>query len=181
LKKNLLFLPLLIASSLYGDAHVYFGTGIAHVSEKLDSTDKSITNTQKSIKIGYGIRDSYAVEFALDYTPNNKTYFASDDGRKYGFSVDLIKAYDFGIFINPYLKLGFGAGALQTTADLNNNSLKYGTFNTAVGFFIPLSSQFDVEMAYQYKYVSYEKINLATSDNPNSNLNLAYIGFNIRF
>jgi hypothetical protein len=172
---------MLLSTTIYADAHIYFGTGIAHTSEKLTSTDKTISNTQGLVKIGYGIRKSYAVELAFDYTPNHSSYFAKNDAQKYGFSIDLMKAYDFGIFINPYVKFGFGAGALTTNADVNNKSLTYGTFNAATGFFIPLSKQFDIEMAYQYKYVSYEKINLESSANPTSHLNIAYLGFNIRF
>jgi hypothetical protein len=181
LQKHILFLFLLLASSVYAQSHIYVGTGIAHTSEKLSSSDRSVSNTQGLVKIGYGLRNSYAVELALDYTPNHSSYFAQNDGFKYGFSVDLMKAYDLGIFINPYLKFGFGAGALQTKADLNNHSLTYGTFNSAVGFFLPLSKQFDVEMAYQYKYVSYEKIDTSTADNPTAHLHIVYAGFNIRF
>jgi hypothetical protein len=181
LKKTILYFILLFSTSIYADAHVYFGTGVARVTEKLSSSEKSITNTQKVIKIGYGDRESYAVELALNYTSNHSEYFAPNDAYKYGFSIDLMKAYELGIFINPYIKLGFGSGALKTNADTNNNSLTYGTFNSALGFFIPFSSQFDAEIAYQYKYVSYEKIDLTSSDNPTSHINLIYAGINIRF
>ncbi|WP_457744087.1 outer membrane beta-barrel protein [Sulfurimonas sp.] len=181
MNKQILFLLILLTSSLFADAKVYVGTGLTRVDETLDATKKAIPNSVVSLKIGYGQRDSYAIEFSTYYTQNKSKYFSKNDAQKMGFDVDLIKAYDFGIYVNPYVKVGFGAGAIKTDADTINQSLTYGNFNAALGFFIPLSSQMDLELAYQYKYLSYEKIDVTTSANPTSHSNGIYFGFNIRF
>jgi len=180
LNRHILFLLILLTSTLFADAKVYVGTGLTRVVETLDSTKENIPNSELSIKIGYGKRTSYAIELSANYTKNKSKYFAENDTQKIGFNVDLIKAYDFDIYVNPYVKVGFGAGSLKTNADTTNQSLTYGNFNAALGFFIPLSNQMDVELAYQYKYLSYEKIDLTSASNPTSHSNGIYIGFNIR-
>ncbi|MEA2092095.1 MAG: porin family protein, partial [Campylobacterota bacterium] len=60
------------------------------------------------------------------------------------------------------------------------SSLNYGSFNLGLGFFIPISKHFDFEIGYDYKYISYEKLQTAGTD-INSNINGAYAGFNVIF
>jgi opacity protein-like surface antigen len=161
------------------------GLGLSRVSEKilpyLSYPGKTVINSELSAKIGYGDRRAYAAEFSLNYLENHSKYFSQGDAQKLGFNVSLLKAYDFGIYVNPFLKVGFGAGMFKTDADTNNNSLTYGNFHLGGGFFIPLSKQMDIEVAYQYRFVSYEKIDLTSSTNPKSHINAVYTGLNIRF
>ena len=97
------------------------------------------------------------------------------------FNVELLKAFDFGIYVNPFLKAGFGAGYLETNADVTNKSLTYGSFNLGAGIFIPIGESFDIELAYENKNVSYQKPDSTYNDNPTSNLHVGYVGFNIRY
>ncbi len=161
------------------------GLGLSRVSENilpyLHYSEKTIVNTELSAKIGYGDRKAYAAELSIDYLQNHSKYFAQGDAQKLGFNVSVLKAYDFDIYVNPYLKVGFGSGMLKTNIDTTNNSLTYGNFHLGGGLFIPLSSQMDIEIAYQYTFVSYEKIDLSDSTNPKSHINSIYTGFNIRF
>jgi len=185
--KKILLLLVLFSSVLFAEANLYIGAGYAYNSETVsyDGADKTIDNNAARLKVGYGERDGYAVEFSFDYVDNKSNIFAnptgSNDGKKYGFNIELLKAWDFDIFVNPFLKAGFGAGYLETPADQYNGSLTYGSFNLGGGIFIPLSESIDVEIAYEYKYLSYQKIDTDLAINPTANLNIGYIGMNFRF
>lgn len=92
-----------------------------------------------------------------------------------------MKAFDWGIYINPFVKVGFGAGMIDT-GGTSNPSLTYGSFDAATGFFIPINSSSDFEIAYEYKNLSYEKQNKLDSTIQNaSHVNSLYIGYNVRF
>jgi len=187
LKRYIIFLLLLSFTTLFASTNVYIGIGLSRVKETLDPylayipEQKSIDNSELAMKIGYGHRDGYAAELSLNYLQNHSKVYANGDAQKLGFNVSLLKAYDFGIYVNPFLKAGFGAGTLKSDVDTNNQSLTYGNFHLGGGFFIPLSSQMDIELAYQYRFISYEKIDLNNAANPKSHLNAIYAGFNIRF
>ena len=181
--KKLLPLLLLFSSLLFAEAKIYLGAGYAYNSEtvKYNSSEDTISNNALRLKIGYGDRKAYAVELSLDYVDNKSSIFDSGDGKKYGFNVELLKAWDFDIYVNPFVKAGFGAGYLETPADLNNGSLTYGSWNLGTGIFIPINEHFDIELAYEYKYVSYQKLDNDLASNPTSSLNIGYIGVNFRF
>jgi opacity protein-like surface antigen len=178
--KKITLLLLLISSLLFAESKIYLGIGYAYDYETISyqNNDKSINNNAARIKVGYGDRKAYAVEFSFDYVDNHSNIFDANDGKKYGFNVELLKAWDFGIYINPYLKAGFGAGYLETPADTYNGSLTYGSFNLGTGFFIPINEHFDIEIAYEYKDISYQKLN---SIKPTSTLHSGYIGVNFRY
>ena len=108
-------------------------------NESMDTSSQSISTQIATLKVGYGDIALYAIEFSLDYVNNTSEIFHPNDGIKYGIHVDLIKAFDFGLFLNPYLKGGFGAGALESTAKENKNSLSFGSFNLGTGIFVPIN------------------------------------------
>ena len=178
MKKTLLFL--LLSASLFGDAKIYVGANAGVYNESLDTSSKSISTQVATFKIAYGDISSYAIEFSLDYINNSSEIFHPDDGIKYGINVDLIKAFDFDLFLNPYIKGGFGAGALESTAKENKNSLSLSSFNLGFGAFIPLHDNFDLEVGYSYKYLSYEKT-IPTSSIVKSHVNTLFTGINYRF
>ncbi|MCF6330342.1 MAG: outer membrane beta-barrel protein [Sulfurimonas sp.] len=188
--KKILFLAIFV-SSLFGEAKIYVGANYGAYNESFTSgTDVSApTNTAKA-KIGYGIRESYAIELTIEYIKNKKNIFSDaggNDSNKLGLNIEFIKAFDFDIYINPFLKAGFGAGRLSVekqTSDISR--LSYGSFNLGTGVFIPLNEYVDIEIGYEYKYVSYENFDAATSSQNRgpvfkSNVNIGYIGFNVRF
>ena len=180
MKKIILFLLLL--TSLYSDAKIYMGVGGGVYSETLDDEySTNITANMARVKIGYGIREAYAVEFSVDYVANSEELFAPDDGNRYGFNVELIKAFDFGIYINPFVKAGFGMGYMETTIKPDEDSLSYGTYNLGVGTFIPLGEHLDLELGYDYKYTSYQKVSNAEENIQKSMSHTAYLGVNVRF
>ena len=178
LKKTLLFL--LISASLFADAKIYVGANAGVYNESLDTSSKSISTQIATLKIGYGDISSYGIEFSLDYVNNSSEIFHPNDGVKYGINVDLLKAFDFDLFFNPYLRGGFGAGAMDSTAKANQNSLAYGSYNLGFGAFIPLNGDFDLEIGYHYRYVSYEKT-VTTSAITKSHVNTMFTGINYRF
>ncbi|QOP40438.1 outer membrane protein [Sulfurimonas marina] len=181
MKKLLLFFTLL--STLYGEAKIYVGANAAYQYEIFTTTKKKAFNTTENInlKIGYGDINAYAVEFSIDYAKNDSNILSPNDGDKYGFNVELLKAFDFDLFFNPFVKVGIGAGSMDVERTLQT-SVTYGSFNFGGGVFIPMSEHVDFEIGYLYKSITYEKFNLLdelqeiSSDQQNS-----YIGVNFRF
>ncbi len=176
-------LLLLLITSLYSnpsDAKIYLGTSYGYLNESFSESEyKSISAQTAKVKIGYGIRDSYAVEFSIDYTQKDKNVFSTNDGDRYGLNLEIMKAFDFDIYINPFFKAGFGAGYLDID-NTDNNSLRYSSYNLGFGCFIPVNEYFDFEVGYSYKFTSYEKIS-QTSKELNSHINIGYLGVNVRF
>ena len=173
----------LLLTSLYADAKIYMGVDGGYMDETYSNNDKTTNYAEMAkFKIGYGVREAYAIEFSIDYLKNNSTVFSTlpdDDGDKFGLNIELVKAFDWDIFVNPYFKAGFGAGNL----DVENNtksSLSYGSYNIGLGFFIPVGEHLDFEIGYDYKYISYQKLETTDKD-INSNMHGAYAGFNVRF
>jgi len=178
LLKKILLLSLLL-TSLYSDAKLYIGTGYSGYSETSKDTDASNTSGAIKIKAGYGVREAYAVEISADYIQNTPSTEAPWSA-KYAFNVDLIKAFDFGIYVNPFVKVGFGAGIIDNR-DNNLLSKTYGSFNLGTGVYIPLSEHFDIEVCYTYMDLSYEKDNTLQEFNQTSYVNSLYLGINARF
>lgn len=176
LKKTLL-LSLLLTTLAFGESKIYMGTGYGSTNTQTDFANSPVEETTSSdlvrFKLGYGIREAYAIEFSMDYI--------NSDPKKYGFDISLIKAFDWDIYVNPFIKAGFGAGILDNR-DNTDKSLTYGSFNLGGGLFIPMGETFDVELSYEYKNRSYEKVNeFDGTESRTSHVNLAYIGFNVRF
>ena len=181
MKKIILFL--LLISSLYSsssDAKIYLGTSYGYLNESFsESGYNSISAQTAKVKVGYGIRDSYAVEFSIDYTQKDKNVFSTNDGDRYGLNLEIMKAFDFDIYVNPFFKGGFGAGYLDID-NTSNKSLNYSSYNLGLGCFIPINEHLDFEIGYSYKFTSYEKIS-QTSQKLNSHINIGYLGVNVRF
>lgn len=180
MKKILLFTLLL--TSLYSDSKIYIGASYGYFDEQFAGTlDAQSTAETTSIKIGYGDRKAYAVEFYVDRSENKSKIFSNNDRVKYSLNVELIKAFDFGIYINPFVKAGFGTGTLKIDRELQDR-LHYGSYNLGVGTFIPINDHFDLEIGYSYKSISYENINYITEQTSyESDINTVYAGFNVRF
>ncbi|MEA3331582.1 MAG: outer membrane beta-barrel protein [Campylobacterota bacterium] len=178
MKKIILFT--LLITSLYSDAKVYLGTSYGYLNESF-SDDTVVTNSAQTakIKVGYGIREAYAVEFSLEYAQKDSDIFSLNDGDRYGLNLELMKAFDWDIYVNPFFKVGFGAGYVDIESE-DKDALNFSSFNVGLGFFIPINERLDFEVDYGYKYTSYEKLN-ATADNFNSHLNIGYLGLNVRF
>ena len=184
---KIIILFLLLINTLFAEAKVYIGSNYGTFEEKFTNDIEATSSTQiAKVKLGYGIREAYAIELSLEYIKNQSKIFSSDsevdtDGNKYGVNVDLIKAFDLDILILPYLKAGFGSGWFDIQRELQNR-LFYSSFNLGTGIFIPINKNLDLELGYEYKYVSYESIDtIADKLNYTSNINVVYFGFNVRF
>jgi opacity protein-like surface antigen len=180
LKKILSFL--LLACALYGEAKLYVGTGVGLLSEKFDDANyKSKTYNHAKFKIGYGDIDAYAVEFSFDYTQKDAKSNVYNETDTYGLSVELLKAFNLDLFANPYLKAGFGFGSCKTNG-AQSDTIHHGHFTLGTGVFIPLNEHFDLQLGYEYKNISYERSNQATTDTKiKSHANVGYAGINVRF
>lgn len=147
------------------------------------SSDLDAQSSSKSagVKIGYGDREAYAVEFSLQRSENESKIFSNNDDVKYSINVELIKSFDFGIYVNPFFKAGFGTGTMEIERELQDR-LHFGSFNLGMGAFIPLNEHFDLELGYDYKFITYEDIDYITKKiSYESTINTLYVGFNVRF
>lgn len=181
MKKTILFLLLL--TSVYADnSQIYLGLSSGYYNESFtDGVDAKSSSYMSKLKIGYGDRDAYAVEFSLDYMDNQSNIFSSSDGSKTGMNVELLKAFDFNTFFNPFFKAGFGAGFLSIDTKMQQ-TLHYGSYNLGAGFFVPLNKSFDFELTYDYKAITYEELDtIANSISYKSNLNAISFGINMRY
>ena len=70
---------------------------------------------------------------------------------------------------------------METTIKANENSLSFGTYNLGLGTFIPINEHLDIELAYTYKYISYQKSVTTETDSETSMANVGYVGVNVRF
>ena len=180
MKKIILFLLLL--TSLYSDAKIYIGAGYGYFDEQFTSgLDAQSSSTSANLKFGYGERKAYAVEFNIERSENESKIFSNNDEIKYSINIELIKSFDFGIYINPFIKAGFGAGTLKIERELQDR-LDFGSFNLGLGTFIPVNDNLDFELGYNYKSISYETVDqIAEKISYTSNINTIYVGFNVRF
>jgi len=185
LKKIILLL--LFITSLFADPKVYVGSSVGIVDESFtNGVDAKTSSVVTKIKVGYGVREAYAVEISFDYIKNNSKIFSSDpstkyDGDKFGFDLNLIKAFDLNYKALPFIKAGFGSGYFKIDREIQDK-LYYGSFNLSTGLFIPMSESFDFEVGYEYKSISYEAIDtIAQQVRYESNTNIAYFGFNVRY
>ena len=183
MKKIILFS--LLCTSLFAEAKVYMGLGYSLYSESYSYSASNLPDTTDNalrLKFGYGIREAYAVEFAFDYIEHASYNETPEAGKaKYGFDIALMKAFDLGIYINPFVKIGFGAGIIDNFGKAQP-SLSYGSFDLGTGFFIPINDYSDFEIAYEYKNLSYEKQDELDSTIQNaSHVNSLYFGYNVRF
>ena len=181
MKQFLLFLALF--TSLYADAKLYVGanTGYQYEVFTVDATTAYNNAKNFNLKFGYGDMKAYAIEFSIDYTPNESNIVSQNDGDKYGFNIELLKSFDFDLFFTPFVKVGFGSGLMKVERS-TKTQVNYGSFNAGIGTFIPLDEHFDLEIAYLFKQLSYEKFNLIDQiQEPSARQQNAYAGINFRF
>jgi opacity protein-like surface antigen len=183
LKKIVLFFLLL--GTLYAqEAGLYMGSSLASYNESFNSnSDVSITTSMETIKCGYGARNGYSVELSFDFIQNNSQIFSTnqEDGDRYGFNLALSKAFTLNKYLLPFVKVGFGSGTMKIERELQKH-LSYGSYNLATGLLIPLNKHYDLEVGYEYRYISYESIDtIAQTIQYKSNANIFSLGINVRF
>jgi len=179
---NKIILFLLLVSSVFADAKLYLGVNTGLFDESFNGNTSAYTSSGiATFKIGYAQRETYGIEFSLDYTKSNSNIFSNNDGDRYGLNVNLLKAFDYNIYVLPYFKGGMGAGFFNVDRTMDDK-IYYGSFNIGTGIFIPLNDNFDFELGYEYRYTSFESINLISEKlSYTSNIGRAYFGFNVRY
>ena len=164
--------------------YIGFGGGVLqnniYASNK-KTTDKKSTQNIVSLKLGYGDIKAYSVEFNLNYIKNNKDIFSKND--KIGYSIDfsLLKAWDIKFGIYPYLCIGISGGWLEIERSLDKK-LGFGSYNLGGGVKWPFYKTLELEAKYEYKFISYEGIDLISDViRYKSHTNMFYLGINRRF
>jgi opacity protein-like surface antigen len=192
--KKLLISSLLLSSLLYGEAQVYMGVVGGLNSESFGKPyNKNIASPATKIQIGYGDIKEYSIQLGVIYDKNDKNVFATDgtnDKPKYSMDVELIKSFDFGWHIYPFLKAGLGAGVFNTSIDYTDSnstaqhksSLNFSSYNLGAGIYYPLSTHFNIEAGATYKGVSYQKIDTSSSEKGiGTKAIFSYLGIDYRF
>ena len=179
--------------SLFGSdnvkAYIGFGGGILneslnHISPIVKTQKKDDSSAFASIKIGYGDIRAYAIELSINYIQNRSDIFSTDDKDRFGADIMFVKAFNFTKFFYPFARVGFGAGEMRIKqgTPIQRTKTAYSSYNLGGGVFYPLYSSFDIELSYEYRYMSYQSYTENnTSYRPKSHLNQFYIGFNYRF
>lgn len=184
MKKLLLFLLLL--TSLSAQEQVYCGITSFYTQENFTNLEAKNVALRTKVKIAYGDIKSYAVEFSIESMKNSSKIFSAPgvntlDGDMLGFNIELLKSFDLDIYVYPFIRAGFGTGAMDIKRELQS-SLSYGSFNLSSGLFIPIYSDVDLELGYEYRSISYESIDtIIAKTSYKSNSNSFYFGFNVRF
>ncbi len=169
---------LLLFTSLYSEATLYFGTNYGVVNEKFTNNKGTKSASQSlNINFGYGDINAYAINFGVDIIKSKESTISNKDGKQYNFNIDLIKAFNFDIFMNPFFQAGFGMGNMKV-ASSTQNSLGYGSLNLGAGIFIPINHYFNIEIGYKYKYLSYERFE---EKSYKSHQNTIYSGVSFRY
>ncbi len=184
MKKTILFFFLSI--NLFAASQTYIGVNYGGIYEKFTTANATDSSEFLNLKVGYGVRNSYAVEFYFEYVQNRSKIFSSNpatqyDGDRYGVNLALVKSFDFDIYLLPFVKVGFGAGSFKIVRTLDTQ-LSYGSFDLGTGVYLPLSKHYDIELGYRYKSISYEGLDLVSQTILHtSNANSFYVGFNFRY
>jgi opacity protein-like surface antigen len=179
--KSFIVIFILLGTSLLADSKIYFGVNYAQVNEKFSNLEAESSSDALKIKAGYGNRDGYGIELSVESVQNESKIFSLKDSQKNALNIELVKAFDYDIYIIPFVKAGFGAGYIDIDRELQDR-LHFGSFNGSVGTFIPINENFDFEVEYNYKDMSYESIDMVVDElKIKSNVNTFYIGFNIRY
>ncbi len=177
-----LFLSVCSLFAFQYDAKFYMGLGGGVQYEKF-TDEKGTKNTPAfgALKFGYGDRRAYAVEFTLNYIDNKSNIFSNNDKQRYGMDVMFVKAYNISKYVYPLFRAGFGAGEMKVERKLENK-IAYSSYNLGAGAFFPFTEHFDIEATYEYRYTSYESVDLiAEKLKLQSHINQIYFGVNYRF
>lgn len=187
--KKILIPSLLLSTALFADSQFYVGVlGGANYESFGSPYNTSTSSPVAKVQLGYGDIKDYSVQLGLLYDKNNHNIFSTgttNDKEKYSMDVELIKAFDFGWKLYPFLKAGFGAGYFNINADYtggNKSSLNFSSYNAGAGAYYSLSEHFNLEAGVTYKSVSYEKIDPnASAKGISTKVIFTYLGVNYRF
>lgn len=182
------FALVLLLSAWLQATELYVGLGGTYVSEAFRVENPGVSPREKDvnfqglfIKGGYGDIDAYAVEIALGYGRYDKNIFSEKDSDYLSIDFSLIKAFDFGIGVYPYGKVGFGAGELEVKRELHR-SRSSGSFFAGGGLYLPLGSGIDAELAVLYRDRSWEDVEMIGAQTQTRSLRFEpYFGLNYRF
>ena len=185
MKKTILFI--LLTTTLFSQAQRYMGLGYNLYNEDYSYNNQNVANTSDNavkFKIGYADRKAFGVEASFDYIMHSQSDNPELGKAKYGFNIALSKAFDWNIYLLPYLKAGFGVGIIDNRSD-SLPSLTYGSFDLGAVVYFPFNDSWDIEIGYEYKYLTYENKKqsgeIDYSLNYRSHVNTIYTGVNFRF
>lgn len=185
---RVLWVILFAAVCAFAEAQPYVGLGgvssTEHFSVKNPGTaerDGQALFGAVQIKAGYGDIKAYAVEIDLGYGRYDKNIFSTKDTDYYYFDLSLVKAFDFGIGMYPFFKVGFGTGELEVERPFEN-SMSSGSFFGGIGLFVPISGSFEFEASVIYRDKSWEGLDMVGDETVSSSVIVEpYLGLNLRF
>ena len=171
----------LLFSSLFAEAQIYIGSSIGVFKESIYDRPNTDNLSTARLKFGYGDIAAYAFELSLDAIDADTQETSLVQNNRYALTVAVLKAFDFDIGLNPFLKVGFGTGYYKEDISGESVTRHYGHYTAGSGIFIPLGNYFDLEAGYEYKFLSYENTNEGSTKSKKAHANQVYFGFNVRF
>lgn len=170
--------------SLLAEPDVYLGFSIEDSTEYFTLEGHDTVNASTPlyrIKGGYGDIGGYTVEASFSYMDDDINVFSENDGPAYMIDITLLKGWDAGHDLYPYLGAGIGVGKMSVDR-LLEQSLFFSSFNFSGGLRYLLSDDVDVDLGINYKLRSWQAVSLVTEEaKVTSHVINPYIGLNYHF
>lgn len=170
--------------SLLAESAGYLGFSIQDSTEffHIEGKDTVSTSTaQYTLKAGYGDIASYGVEVSLSYMDNATNIFSKNDGAALMFDITLLKGWDAGSDLYPYLDVGIGVGNMKVDRELES-SLTFSSFNFGAGVRYLIAQNIDFDLGVYYKLRTWQSVSLVSEQvKVKSDVINPYIGINYHF
>lgn len=171
------------SSNMYIGIGSMSGTGIQTLTDIYgNEKDYSYTSSGGSVKIGFIAEDNNRIELSI-----NSFDIKGDSGWKdtyTGYDLDYLWIGDEKSNLSLYAGIGFGlytSDKLLYNSDTNSwESSNALSLNVSLGLLYDVSSSLEFELAYKYKYLSwdYSENNI---DSVYDTMGNAYAGINFKF
>ena len=176
----------LFIGSLSADAKVFIGLKTALTNETYEvnyrGQDESVDVSALAygVKLGYGNIRSYALEVSFLAQKFDKNVFSDSDSVNYLIDFDLIKSFDFGFDLLPFIKAGFGTGEMYVNRNIETY-VNNGYFKIGGGVYYTFYDVVDIELGTVYFNSSWTSLDLGSELKSTSNGYRPYGAINVRF
>lgn len=177
---------LFLIGSLYADAKAFIGLKTAYTNETYsvkyrgENYITDISALAYGLKFGYGDIRSYALELSFLAQKFDKNVFSDNDSVNYLIDFDLIKSFDFGYDLLPFIKAGFGSGEMYINRNLETY-VNNGYFKIGGGVYYTFYELVDIELGVVYFDTSWSSLDLGSELKSTSFGYRPYGAINVRF
>lgn len=178
-----------MSATLMAQSGLYVGADIIAGNEEFDyavgTTGVSVTESAAApafkLKVGYGDRADLGFEIGLTSIDYDKDVYTTDEGANVVLEFDIIKAFDVNSDFYPFIKCGFGFGAMEIN-EASEESAANVSFKVGGGFFYALGESIDLEAGLDIRGRDWQDISiLGVNIDLTSSAVEPYVGMNYRF